>query len=180
MLLRRLLWSASGAPAVASFFRKSSDHQGLEAEGTTSAGELLKLVAVQAGVALALSAVFSPLHYLLLWALPLLTIAKLCTVLRLLCEHSSPDKPYVWRTFAGNALERNLLGSFGLNYHAEHHIYPTVPYENLPTVFALYSERLPAEGRGDLYEVYEGGHLGLLRDWFRALPWRGGVTASDS
>src|SRR5690606_15287942 len=107
------------------------------------------------------------------WALPLLTVVKLCTAIRLLCEHGSPDKPYVWRSFSGTFVQRNLLGAFGLNYHAEHHLYPTIPYENLAEAFALRIDRQGAPGAppdDGFLEVYHGGHLGLLRDWFRELP----------
>jgi fatty acid desaturase len=173
-LLAHLARSATGIPAVLDFLRKSSDASGLGSQGTSTRAELAKLVVAQ-GLMLALfTALFSPWHYVLLWALPLLTVVKLCTAIRLLCEHGSRDKPFVWRSFSGSFVQRNLLGAFGLNYHAEHHLYPTVPYENLAEVFARHVDArrrgaVPS-GPDDRFEAYHGGHLGLLLEWFRELP----------
>ncbi|MEW6268746.1 MAG: fatty acid desaturase [Thermodesulfobacteriota bacterium] len=172
-LVAHLVRSATGIPAIVSFLRKSSDQSTLQAQGTTVAAELAKLVAAQAVVFALLTLALGPWHYVFLWALPLLTVVKLCTAARLLCEHGSPDKPFVWRSFGGTFVERNLLGAFGLNYHAEHHLYPTIPYENLAQVFRRHLDARRTAGAAaddDFLEVYCGGHLGLLRDWFRELP----------
>jgi fatty acid desaturase len=177
----RLAWflarHGTGVPAVLDFLRKSDDAGGLASEGTTRARELTALVITQGLILLAFSLVLSPFHYVWFWVLPLLTVVKLCTAIRLLCEHGAPDRPFVWRSFEGSFLQRNLLGAFGLNYHAEHHLYPTVPYENLGRVFALHhtaraAGRVPADAADDRFAVYHGGHLGLLVSWFRQLPMR--------
>ena len=35
-----------------------------------------------------------------------------------------------------DAIERQLVAPFGLNYHAEHHMFPGVPYHALPGLAA--------------------------------------------
>lgn len=174
-LLGHLALNATGLPALVSFLRKSSDAAALAELGTTPTVELLRLATAQLVLLLVFSATFGPLTYIFLWALPLVTLVKLGTAIRLLCEHGSPDQPFVWRTFAGGFVQRNLLGAFGLCYHAEHHAYPTIPYENLPRAYALHvaareSGRIPSGPDDPRYEIYPGGHLGLLRDWLRELP----------
>lgn len=175
-LAAHLARNATGLPALASFIRKSRDTSDLAREGTEATREFASLLLTQGVLFLAFTLTLGPVYYIVFWALPLLTVVKLCTAIRLLCEHGSRDKPFVWRSFSGTALQRNFLGAFGLNYHAEHHLYPTVPYENLGRLFALHIEararQSPAEASDETFEVFEGGHLGLLLHWFRELPFR--------
>jgi len=184
-LLGHLAASATGLPALLSFVRKSSDTTSLSQLGTSATAELLRLATAQLVLLLAFSAAFGPLAYVFLWALPLMTVVKLGTAIRLLCEHGSPDKPFVWRTFAGGFVQRNLLGAFGLSYHAEHHAYPTIPYENLPRAYALHvaardAGRIPSGPDDPRFEIYPGGHLGLLRDWLRELPLGSRVASTTA
>ena len=39
-------------------------------------------------------------------------------------------------------IERILIGSFNINYHHEHHLYPKVPWYNLPTLHALIGDQI--------------------------------------
>lgn len=183
-LALRILASGSGVPALTQFLHLTF---GKVARGNLIPGapgarplhELPRLAAVQAVI---LGAVWvtlgNPILYLVFWVLPLMTVAKFLTTLRVLCEHGSPDQEFVYRSLAGRSWQSWVLGSFDFNYHAEHHLYPSVPYAHLERLHQRHQDhRLahpdyrPFDGR---YERYEGSYLDLLVFWFRTLPWRDG------
>jgi fatty acid desaturase len=76
--------------------------------------------------------------YLLLWLLPLFTIALLCFRLRTAAEHSAiiPKQRYTMtevdtllttRTTFGCPITGFILAPYNMSYHIEHHLYPSVP-----------------------------------------------------
>lgn len=117
---------------------------------------------------------FGPLFYVALWILPLGTVAKLIKATRSFCEHGSKDRDYVLRTITGKPWQTGTLGMYGFNFHAEHHLYPWVPYASLRALHDRLGPELsdqPATHQGE-YELFEGGYFGLLAHWFKELPWR--------
>ncbi len=99
--------------------------------------------------------------YLLLWALPLVTVIQPVLRLRAICEHgavqdlSSPLTAA--RTNLAGPVARLLLFPHHVNYHVEHHLFPAVPHYNLPRLHA----ELAARGALAAAEVRP------LRDTFR-------------
>ncbi len=170
-MVRWLLRNASGLPALLEFLRRSGEAERAPRSWAPQRGELLRLIAVQAPIFAVIAGLFGPLHYIVFWVFPIATVAKLLIEARLLCEHGSATHPYVYRTIAGNFWQRNLLGSYGLNYHAEHHLWPSVPYENLSILCKRVRARGGDAGSDVPYETHEGSHLGLLWQWFCELPW---------
>ncbi len=75
-------------------------------------------------------------EYVILWILPLFTFLQPILRFRAICEHgavtstSSPLKAS--RTNLGPAWIRFLLFPHNVNYHIEHHLYPSIPHYNLP------------------------------------------------
>ena len=70
--------------------------------------------------------------YLVLWALPIVTVLVGLSATRATLEHADPGpRPHRLMTFPSNALERYVIGCFNFNYHAEHHRFPSVPACNL-------------------------------------------------
>ena len=68
------------------------------------------------------------------------------------------------------------MGLFGFDYHAEHHLYPTLPYPALAQVHERHRAAIVEGGgrpvKGLSYECVERGHLALLAQWLRELPAR--------
>lgn len=90
------------------------------------------------------------LLYLLLWALPLLTVLQPVLRLRAILEHGAVEdlgSPLTAartnRTWGGplNWLARAVLFPHHVNYHLEHHLYPAVPHYHLPRLHRLLQEK---------------------------------------
>lgn len=100
--------------------------------------------------------------YLLLWWLPLMTVLQLLLRIRGIAEHAGyahvADQRLCSRTVV-NPLQTFVFAPHLVGYHIEHHLYPGVPFFNLPRVHALLTERgaLPA---ANVYTSYRA----VLRD----------------
>lgn len=74
-------------------------------------------------------------EYLILWLLPLLTLLQPILRFRAICEHGAVndlDNPMkASRTNTGPAWIRFLLFPHSVNFHIEHHLYPSIPHYNL-------------------------------------------------
>ena len=123
--------------------RKSTDPHLLAANiPKPSRWHLVGLVAAQL-IIFGLLAVFSHWwYYIVLWLAPLVTIAKTCANVRNAVEHTAivpdPKAPYArYRTILSPFLERFFLAPLYFNYHAEHHLYPAIPYHQLPKVHEI-------------------------------------------
>jgi fatty acid desaturase len=106
--------------------------------------------------------------YVALWLAPLYVMAFIPHKIRMLCEHAQlvlPDEAADGRrllTFRPGLLERQLLAPLGLSYHAEHHLFPSVPYYALPGVARLI--------RGNVAVEERGSYVGFLVACLRRLP----------
>lgn len=92
-------------------------------------------------------------EYLLLWALPLVTVLQPLLRLRAICEHGAVASTSVpelaSRTNLGPKWLMWLVFPHHVHYHIEHHLYPSVPHYNLPACHAA----LKAHGILDDAEV---------------------------
>lgn len=79
--------------------------------------------------------------YMILWVVPLVFFASLFDAVRQFVEHSvpAPDEGNPDRLFSirAGAIDRFFFAPFNMNYHAEHHLYPYVPYYRLPELSKL-------------------------------------------
>jgi fatty acid desaturase len=173
-MLARFGWFVSGAPALLQFVQMQRAAAGSVA-GRRGL-EPLRFIAVQFVILAGFWWAFgNPLYYVGFWALPIATVGKLLSTTRLLCEHASP-RGWVVRSIDGPRWQTWVLGAFDFNYHAEHHLFPTVPYANLARLhrrnvehWTRHPDDRPFDGR---VEFFSGGYLKLLATWFSALPWR--------
>jgi fatty acid desaturase len=110
--------------------------------------------------------------YVLLWLVPLFTVAILCFRLRTAAEHSGlrqSEKRYVrpdvdtvatTRTTIGCPIMRFFLAPYNMSFHIEHHLYPSVPVFRLR---ALH-KRLMRNPEFAYRARVTGSYRGLLRE----------------
>jgi fatty acid desaturase len=85
--------------------------------------------------------------YPVLWALPVL-FAVCCDLLRVFCEHSQLDPNHnvidslSLTSYDSNRLELIFFAPNNMNHHIAHHLYPSIPFYNLPIAEALIRQRL--------------------------------------
>ena len=91
--------------------------------------------------------------YLALWVVPSLTVLPALLRLRGISEHEGDvgvDEVSVSRHVQAGVAEGFLLAPFHINFHVAHHLFPSVPWYNLPALHArllaepAYRERLVA------------------------------------
>ena len=133
--------------------------------------ELLWLVAAQVALWAGLTAATGWWWvYPLLWALPLATATTLLNSVRAFAEHAVPpaDEPFEpsrYFSIAASPLERFFFAPLCFHCHAEHHLFPSIPYHRLPEVRRLILAQ-PAAFPG--YEL-RSGYLSFLVAYYRAL-----------
>lgn len=141
-----------------------------ETGGGYTAGDLLLLVVLQAGLATGLTLAVGWWAYPVLWVVPVYCFMYLGDNCRSFAEHSHPESDRLADdhrliTYRSNRVERFFVAPMNMNFHAVHHLWPSIPYYRLPEADRLI-ERLPAaagmEWRGT-YAAY------LVRYWL-ALP----------
>jgi fatty acid desaturase len=74
--------------------------------------------------------------YPALWVLPLVTLTLLAHMVRSFVEHAITDEEMEAHSnrlisVRGGMIERNLISPYYMNYHAEHHLLPSVPARRL-------------------------------------------------
>jgi fatty acid desaturase len=89
-------------------------------------------------------------YYLFLWVLPAFTALQVLLRIRGIAEHAgytaNPDQSRNARTVI-NPVQTFIFAPHNVNYHVEHHIYPAVPFHNLPKLHRLMMNKnmVPAE-----------------------------------
>lgn len=82
--------------------------------------------------------------YLTLWLLPTMTMLQVLLRIRGVAEHAgyqqNDDQRLNARTII-NPLQTFFFAPNNVNYHIEHHVYPSIPWYNLPKVHKLMMER---------------------------------------
>ncbi len=113
---------------------------------------------------IAVCAITGTLHGLVLyWIIPLMTVFNLALWLRSLAEHYNLeyDHPYNHaRSMKVNPVEAFLLTPHRSNYHAEHHLYPGVPYHHLDKLHRILMENPAYAGHAHITK----GIAGLARE----------------
>lgn len=105
-----------------------------------------------------------------LWLLPLLTGAMLAIKIRMIFEHFGlkHDSDFSGtRNVETGCIERFLFAPHNVSHHLSHHLYPSVPFYNLPKVTKLLKERT---NFCDLTGSYDGYFLGK-RPAIKGILW---------
>lgn len=107
-----------------------------------------------------------PILYFVLWWIPLVTILQVYLRIRGITEHAGyqpgENQLVISRTVL-SPVETFFFSPNGVNYHIEHHAYPSVPFYNLPKVHKLMHERgsLP---KANVYQSYRQVVQELVRN----------------
>lgn len=166
--LRRFFWNFSGLSSLQQVWRTYSGvvnpYQPSNSKQTFSnRKEFLMLCGVQILFLFIFTFSFGLYGYFLLWLLPLLTIVKGLSYLRIICEHANLNQAPSLRSFE-DSWESRLLGPFGFHTHAEHHWWPQVNYLLLPDL----AKALQTQGYTEHF--YNGSHLTYLIEQLRKKP----------
>lgn len=110
--------------------------------------------------------------YFVLWWIPVYIFTFLCDNLRSFLEHSRPvdDGPFGEHrliNYCAPWWETIWLAPFCMNYHATHHLFPSIPYYNLAVADSAI--RPIAEVRG---VEWRSSYCGYLWQYLRRLPLR--------
>jgi len=101
--------------------------------------------------------------FLLFWIVPYFSTFLMFQYIRSVSEHFG-DLEYdhllsASRTVKTNALERFFIAPHNVGYHIEHHLYPGVPYYNLPKLHTLLLETPVYQKHAHLTKGYMSGLL---------------------
>jgi fatty acid desaturase len=110
--------------------------RGRSGDSGSARRDLVSLVVVQLAIAAVLTLAFAWWVYPALWLAPLATATAGCHLVRSFVEHAITDAEMAGHsnrliTIRSNLLERALVSPYFMNYHAEHHLVPSVPAPRL-------------------------------------------------
>jgi fatty acid desaturase len=108
--------------------------------------------------------------YPVLWLLPVYAFMVLGDNFRSFAEHSHPEGDeaadrHRLITYIGNPLERTLVAPMNMNFHVAHHLWPSIPYYNLPAADRLIRQHPAAAGL-----EWRGSYFAYLLTYWLALP----------
>ena len=101
--------------------------------------------------------------FLLLWVLPMLTWLKMILRIRSIAEHFAIENDHVYtqsRTTLPSLLERVFVAPRNVNFHLEHHLYPSVPFFRLPQLHTALMKDAVFQRKAHITSTY----LGVLRE----------------
>jgi fatty acid desaturase len=135
--------------------------------------DLALLLAVHATLLVVLTLLFGWWGYLAMWWVPVFCFTFLADNLRTFAEHgqatsdAEADRARLITNRPG-WLERQLLAPMNMHLHAAHHLWPSIPYYNLP----LADAELQAHPEAAAIEQ-RGSYLAFVRRFARGLPYPG-------
>lgn len=111
--------------------------------------------------------------YPVLWVVPVGVFTVLADHWRTFCEHSQPEADVVADdhrliTYVSSPIERLVFAPHHMNLHAAHHLWPSIPYYNLPEAdAALRASRYASELE------WRGSYVAYIWRYYRRLPIQG-------
>jgi fatty acid desaturase len=97
--------------------------------------------------------------FLLLWVVPILTWLKVVMRVRSIAEHFAIENDHVYtrsRTTLPSLLERVFVAPRNINFHLEHHLYPSVPFFRLPRLHELLMKDAVYQSKAHVTSTYWG------------------------
>jgi fatty acid desaturase len=109
------------------------------------------------------------IYFLLFWMVPYLSTFFMFQYIRSVAEHfgglTYDDLLTSTRTVKTPLLERFIIAPHHVGYHLEHHLYPGVPFYNLPKLHKLLMEQTDYQKKAHITHGYT---TGLLNDLSQA------------
>lgn len=171
------LWSLTGLPlvwnAVRNVYvvRQAADDIAITPEAMKYCiHELCVVAGWQLALIGGLTLTFGWWGYFLMWLAPVYIFTYAVDIARVFCEHSVPhaedsecglsDRMVTFQSFW---LERQLFAPMNMNHHVAHHLWPSIPYYNLPQATKLIKARIEG-GRESKVPAFrwQGSYLGYL------------------
>jgi len=108
--------------------------------------------------------------YPVLWLLPAYLFGYCGDMARQFLEHAHPERDEIADrhrliTHSSNPVERIFLSPLNMNLHTAHHLWPSIPYYNLPEADRIMHARAASDET-----IWRGSYLGSLREYWSALP----------
>lgn len=106
-------------------------------------------------------------YYLILWVLPSLTLLSALVRIRSIAEHLVLDNEHelnASRHVDGTLLERLSIAPLGINYHIAHHMFPAVPFYNLPKLHNRLLNDPTYRGKAAILPNYSSFRNGVLSE----------------
>ena len=156
------------------FFTNTSRRADAQSDEPRIQGYTLSDLAILAGWQLALIAGLSWAigwwAYPVLWLVPVYLFTFLMDNLRTFCEHSQPEADaaadrHRLISYLSHPAERWFISPMNMNLHAIHHLWPSIPYYNLPEA----TRRVRASQIENGLE-WRTSYLKYLWRYYRALP----------
>jgi fatty acid desaturase len=96
--------------------------------------------------------------FLLLWVVPMLTWLKMVMRIRSIAEHFAieNDEYTPTRTTLPTLFERFFVAPRNINFHIEHHLYPSVPFFRLPQLHAMLMKDPVYQSKAHVTSTYWG------------------------
>ena len=128
-------------------------------------GERLRLYLFFAGVIAVLAATNGWLTFFILWMVPLPTLTMAMVRFRTIAEHLAIPNEHelnATRHVDGTLLERLSISPLNINYHIAHHLFPSVPYYNLPKLHDILMRNEHFRRRARICKDYLSLEHGVL------------------
>jgi fatty acid desaturase len=143
-----------------------------EAKAPKGVPEFANVVAMQAIIGSVLWAASGHWWmYFLVWFLPIATLGTLAYFLRAFCDHArlaaDPPRPVDGRLITiatDQPLERAFIAPNDFNYHAEHHLYASVPHQYLPKLHRLIRDKEAYARQVIVRQSYIGFVVAYIRE----------------
>lgn len=163
-LTMHFLWILSAGRVAYTLLGKGNTTSAEGVKGTAGGARVREYVPImlcQAAIFLMFATIGFWWAYPVLWVLPLFTLVSFFDAFRQFAEHAQPVSDPTAKTLListrSNVFERFFIAPFGMNFHAEHHLFPFVPYYRL--------SELSKKIRG----LHEGAGIEWRRSYFESL-----------
>jgi fatty acid desaturase len=110
---------------------------------------------------------------ILLWIVPSVTLLNVFSRVRFTAEHVGVENEHelnFTRTVIPNLLERIFIAPCGINYHVEHHMFPSVPGWRLAELHEVLMRDSAYCHRAHITRSYFKWPHGLFAELMRKMP----------